>query len=240
MSGMLEAAGLSRRYGWRWALKEVNLAVPWGCSLALLGANGAGKSTLLKMLAGLLRPTAGEVRLDGAPLAARDRGRIGLVGHDPLLYPSLTLRENLEFAAKLFGLARPRRAERIKEVAEGLGLSERLEEPVRFLSQGLRQRASLSRALLHEPDVLLLDEPFSGLDARASDRLERLVNAYLGEGAKRLLVFTTHDPGRACAIAREAALLAGGRVALRVPAGEAASEAFRRALQGAAMGEGTP
>jgi len=229
---MLEAAGLSRRYGWRWALREVNLAMPWGCSLALLGSNGAGKSTLLKMLAGLLRPTAGQVRLDGA---APDRGRIGLVGHDPLLYPSLTLRENLEFAAKLFGLPRQGRAERIEEVGEWLGLAERLDEPVRYLSQGLRQRASLCRALLHAPDVLLLDEPFSGLDVRAADRLERLVNGYMG-GGKRLLVFTTHDPERAGAIAKEAALLAGGRVAMRVPAGEAG--AFRSVLQGAAAREG--
>ena len=230
---MLEAAGLSRRYGWRWALREVDLAVPWGCSLALLGANGAGKSTLLKTLAGLLRPTSGEVRLDGAP---PDRGRIGLVGHDPLLYPALTLRENLEFAAKLFGLPRRRRAERIREAADALGLSDRLEEPVRSLSQGLRQRASLSRALLHEPDVLLLDEPFSGLDVRSADRLERLGNAYMGGAAERLLVFTTHDPVRAGSIAREAVLLAEGRVALRVPAAEAASDSFRRALQGAGEG----
>lgn len=233
MSGMLEAAGLSRRYGWRWALREVDLAVPWGCALALLGANGAGKSTLLKTLAGLLRPTSGEVRLDGAPLASAGRGRIGMVGHDPLLYPALTLRENLEFAAKLFGLARARRAERIGEAADLLGLADRLDDPIRSLSQGLRQRAALSRALLHEPDILLLDEPFSGLDVRSAERLERLVEGYMGGGARRILVFTTHDPERARAIAHEAALLAGGRLAMRVPAGEVASDAFRRTLQGA-------
>ncbi|MEK6710188.1 MAG: ABC transporter ATP-binding protein [Nitrospinota bacterium] len=237
---MLEAAGLSRRYGWRWALREVSMTIPWGSSLALLGANGAGKSTLLKMLAGLLRPTEGQVRLDGAPITARDRGRIGMLGHDPLLYPSLTLQENLEFSAKLFGMARARRGERIREVAEWLGLSSRLDDPIRSLSQGLRQRAALSRALLHGPDILFLDEPFAGLDVRAADRLERLVGEYTAEGRGRILVFTTHEPGRARAIAREAVLLAEGRVALRVPAAEVASQAFRAALHGPPPGEGGP
>ncbi len=235
---MLEAVGVARRFGWRWALKGVDLAVSRGRPLALLGPNGSGKSTLLKTLAGLLRPTRGEVRLDGQPLAAWGRGRVGLVGHEPLLYPSLTVRENLRFFGKIHGLPRARREERLGELAEALGLDGRLDEPVRALSQGLRQRAALARALLHDPELVLMDEPFSGLDPEAADRLEGMVRALCAEGRGRIVVFATHDVARARSLAREGILLAEGRVALRAPAEDLAAGAFARALREAPAGEG--
>lgn len=229
---MLEAVGVTRRFGWRWALRGVDLAVSRGRPLALLGANGSGKTTLLKTFAGLLRPTGGEVRLDGKPLASHARGRIGLLGHEPLLYPSLTVRENLRFYGRLFGLPRGRIDSRLSGLAETLGLAGRLDEPVRALSQGFRQRAALARALLHEPEVILLDEPFAGLDLEAAERLEAMVGALCAAdgGAKpgRIVLFATHDPARARAIAKEAAVLAEGRVAFR-----GASEALSRAFLGA-------
>jgi len=230
---MLEAVGLTRRFGWRWALRGIDLALGRGGSLALLGPNGSGKTTLLKILAGLLRPSDGEVSLDGRPLAAGGRGRVGLLGHEALLYPSLTIRENLRFFGRLFGLPLPRAGERIAALAERLRLADRLDEPVRALSQGLRQRAAMARALLHEPEVILLDEPFSGLDPRAAGDLEALVRELCGGGDenRRIVVFTTHDLGRARSIAKEAAVLADGRVVLRAPAGEVSDEALLRAFQ---------
>ena len=208
---MLEALGVSRRYGWRWALRDLNLAVSSGETLALLGKNGSGKTTLLKTLAGLLRPSEGEVRVAGQPLSRGAKGGIGLLSHDPMLYAGLTVRENLDYFAKLFGVASGEIPGRVESLGEKLDISDRLDEPVRVLSQGLRQRAALARALLHEPGIVLLDEPFSGLDPEAAGRLENVVGA-LCEGSERIVVFTTHDLSKAFDMASKIAVLAGGRL----------------------------
>ena len=208
---MLEALGVSRRYGWRWALKDLSLAISPGETLALLGKNGSGKTTLLKSFAGLLRPTAGAVQLNGEPLSREAKGRIGLLSHEPMLYAGLTIRDNLGYFARLFGMESGEIPVRVRLLAETLDIGERLDEPVRVLSQGLRQRAALARALLHDPGVVLLDEPFSGLDPDAAERLENVVRA-LCEGRERIVVFTTHDLSKAFDMAGRIAVLAGGRL----------------------------
>ena len=208
---MLEAIGVSRRYGWRWALKDLNLSVSPGETLALLGKNGSGKTTLLKTLAGLLKPTDGAVCLSGQPISREAKGRIGLLSHEPMLYEGLTVRENLGYFAKLFGMESGEVPGRVGLLTDTLSISERLNEPVRILSQGLRQRAALARALLHEPEVVLLDEPFSGLDPEASGRLANVVRA-LCEHRERIVVFTTHDLSKAFEMADRIAVLAGGRL----------------------------
>lgn len=214
---MLELRGISRRYGRRWALREVTLSIPRGTSMALLGANGSGKTTLLKTVAGLLQPHSGEIHLDGKAVDTPARKKIGFLSHEPYLYAPLTLRENLNFFGKLFGFGRAEISARIEHLASSLSLTARMDEPVRVLSQGLRQRAALARALLHDPEILLLDEPFAGLDPVAVSRLEEI----LGEvNAGRVVLMTLHDTARARKLTQEIAVLSRGRLVLRGEAGQ--------------------
>ena len=230
---MLEATQVSRRYGWRWALQGVDFALGRGQRVAILGANGSGKTTLLRVLAGLLRPTEGEVHFDGAPLSSSNRGRIGLLSHDPFLYPALTLKENLEYFGKLYHLSVDAIEKRKDHLTDILGLRERLNDPVRILSQGLRQRASMARAMLHEPDVLLLDEPFAGLDPGAAERLESTLVDLAGKerGEGRSLLLTTHDVSRALALSDEVAVLATGKVVIRRKTQEVSTEELTQAVE---------
>jgi ABC-type multidrug transport system ATPase subunit len=174
-----------------------------------VGPNGAGKTTLLRILAGLMRPSAGQVRVLGQPLEharPQTRGAIGLLSHQSLLYDDLTLLENLTFAARLYGLDRPR------EVAEAAlaqaGLADRADEQPRRLSRGLLQRAAIARALLHRPRVLLLDEPFTSLDAAASARLRADLGMRLAVGLGMVLV--THHLTEAWELASRVAVLVNG------------------------------
>ena len=196
----IEAVGLERRFGERRALHGVSLAVPAGATLAVLGPNGAGKSTLLRVLAGLLRPHAGRLRVDGP---------VGLLGHEPMLYRDLTVRENLRYHAQLHRVGR----ERVEEVLAAVGLRERAGDTVRELSRGLLQRAAAARAVLHDPPVLLLDEPFANLDPAAVERLAPLI----GAGTGRTRVLTSHDPEAALRDADLALGLRDGAVALLGP-----------------------
>ena len=159
-----------------------------GQSLAVLGPNGAGKTTLLRVLAGLLRPHRGTVTVDGARLPAeswRVRGRIGYLGHEPLLYRELTARENLRFHARLHRVGRAR----VEEILSAVGMERRGDEPVRDLSRGMAQRVAAARAVLHDPPILLLDEPRAGLDPAAA----RLLEPLLGRASGRTRVLVTHD-----------------------------------------------
>jgi heme exporter protein A len=190
----VELHGLGRAYGDRVALAGVSLTLPAGRTLAVFGANGAGKTTLLRILATLLRPHAGEVRVLGAALpkeAWRVRGRIGLLSHEPLLYRDLSARENLRFHARLHGVA-PDRGEAL---LAAVGLTGRADEPVRALSRGMAQRVAICRTALHEPDLLLLDEPLANLDPGAAEAVAPLIGR--GTGATRVLISHDVDAGLA-------------------------------------------
>jgi heme exporter protein A len=192
----IELAGLRRDFGDRTALADVELRVEPGESVAVLGPNGSGKSTLLRILAGLLRPSSGAVSVLGCDLPKethRLRGRVGYLGHEPLLYRDLTPRENLELAAALHGLEPEAAAARIGRLLDAVGMSTRAGDRVAELSAGMRQRIDICRAVLHEPDLLLLDEPDAHLDPEARRRIAPLIAA--GDGRTRVLV--SHDRGAA-------------------------------------------
>jgi len=208
----IELDGLTRRYGERVALQDVTLTVPAGTTLVVFGPNGAGKSTLLRVLATLLRPHSGVVRVLGRALPDDGwavRGRIGLLTHEPLLYRDLSGRENLRFHARLHGVG----FDRVEELLERVGLRLRADDRVHTYSRGMVQRLAVCRAVLHDPDVLLLDEPRANLDPAAADLVEPLIGAASG----RTRVVTSHDPAGGLAEADIALGLRGGRAAFVAP-----------------------
>lgn len=191
----IAVAGLRRDYGDRPALDGVGFELAAGESMVVLGPNGAGKTTLLRVLATLLRPSGGEARVLGCSLpdeAWRLRGRIGYLGHEPLLYRDLSGRENLRFQARLHGIERAAAEGRIEELLRAVGMERRGEGRVAELSAGMRQRLSICRCVLHRPELLLLDEPDSNLDAEGRELARELI----GPGAGRTRVLVTHDPER--------------------------------------------
>jgi heme exporter protein A len=205
--------GAGRRYGERAALRDVSLDLQAGQTLVVFGPNGAGKTTLLRMLATLLRPHAGEVRVLGRALPDDGyavRGRIGFLGHEPLLYRELSGRENLRFHARLHRVA----AARVEAVLEAVGMQRRADDPVAELSRGMVQRLAVARAVLHEPELLLLDEPLANLDPAAVAQVLPLI----GAGGGRTRVLTSHDPVGGLVGADVALGLKGGRAALLAPA----------------------
>jgi len=210
----LVLAGLRRDFDERPALDGVDLTLCRGESLVVLGPNGAGKTTLLRILATLLRPSGGEVRVLGAQLpgeAWKARGRIGFLGHEPLLYRDLSGRENLRFHAQLHGLRGEAAEARIERLLTTIGMERRAEQRVAELSAGMRQRLAICRCVLHEPELLLLDEPDSNLDAEGRELARELI----GPGESRARVLVTHDPERALPDADQVLRLgAGGRVAV--------------------------
>ena len=208
MSFALRTHRLEKRFGPLIALHPLDLELAGGAALAVLGPNGAGKSTLLRLLAGLARPTGGTIELDaGARSRVQRRRNVGLVGHATFLTPTLTTRENLLLAAKLHGIAAPdERAARALADGELESVAERR---AGALSRGLAQRAAIARALLHDPQLVLLDEPWTGLDTRAAARLSARLEAEKRAG--RTLVIVTHDLGRVVGLAERALVLARGR-----------------------------
>jgi ABC-type multidrug transport system ATPase subunit len=202
---------VSRYYGRRRALSRVSLEFPGGRIVGLLGPNGAGKSTLLSILATLISPSAGEVRYGSRASSEAGpalRARLGLLAHDLHLYPELTARENLLFFARLYGLQDAGR--RVEHALERAGLGERGDDQVAGFSRGMRQRLALERALIHEPRLLLLDEPFTGLDdASAAALVERLREL---RADKRVIVVATHDLDVADGLLDRAAVLREGRL----------------------------
>jgi heme exporter protein A len=210
----IELADLGRAYGERVALAGVTLAVDPGQTLAVFGANGAGKTTLLRILATLLRPHRGSARVLGRELP-RDgwavRGRVGFLGHDPLLYRDLTARENLRFHARLHDVA----ADRIETLLDAVGMRRRADDPVHTYSRGMLQRVAVCRAVLHAPELLLLDEPLAGLDPGAAAAVAPLIS-----GGTRVLI--SHDVEHGLAEADVVLGLRAGRAALLAPAAEVA------------------
>ena len=221
---VISLRSLRRDYNDRPVLRDVSLELAAGQTLVVLGPNGAGKTTLLRILATLLRPTAGEVEALGARLprdAWKVRGRVGYLGHLPLLYRELSIVENLELNARLHGVEHA--PERIAELLGGAGLERRGDELVRNLSAGMLQRAAVCRALLHDPALLLLDEPGSHLDVAGAE----VVEAMLAPAPGRSRVLITHEVERGLEAADSVlALAAGGSVAYAGPAsGLTATEA---------------
>jgi heme exporter protein A len=192
------------------ALDGLDLDVDAGLSLAVLGPNGAGKSTLLRLIAGLARPTAGDLRIDGEG-AQRCRARVGYIGHATLLYTALTARENLIFAARVQGVADA--AGRAQALLEEEGLGAAADRLVGGLSRGMAQRVAIARGLVNDPAIVLLDEPFTGLDRRAAQRLAERLEALRRAG--HTLILVTHDLARAAQLADAALVLSRGRVAHR-------------------------
>jgi heme exporter protein A len=217
----LEVEGLARHYGEREALGDVSLSLAAGQTLVVFGPNGAGKTTLLRVLATLLRPHAGSVRVLGSSLPGEAwavRGRVGLLGHEPLLYRELSARENLRFHARLHGVGEARVGELLEHVAMGA----RANEPLRTLSRGMVQRVAVARAVLHDPELLLLDEPHSNLDPAAVELVEPLIGAGAGTdaGGRRTRVICSHDPTGDLAQADVVLGLRAGRPALLRAAAE--------------------
>ena len=194
---MLRAEGLKHRFGAVRALDDVSFSVQPGQTLAVFGPNGAGKTTLLKVLAGLIQPQRGSAQVQGG------RRAIGWIGHQPQLYAQLTVRENLRFWASLYDVSPS------EELLARLGLVDYADRPVRALSRGLVQRVAIARALVHDPRVLLLDEPFTGLDRVAAESLRRLLGDVMKQGGASVLV--THNVEEGTELATDVAFMRAGR-----------------------------
>jgi heme exporter protein A len=205
---VVEVAELTRAFGSRTAVAGVTFSLDAGECLALFGPNGAGKTTLLRVLAGLLKPTSGNARIAGIPLPGGSlaRARVGLISHHTLLYDALSPRENVSFAARLYGIRQPR--ERVDDALRRMSLLERADAPVRFLSRGMQQRVSIARAMVHSPQVVLADEPYSGLDDSGARALTSLLRELLSVGTSIIIV--THNLLEGLSLATHAAVMQRG------------------------------
>jgi heme exporter protein A len=215
---IIQADKLVKAYGLLPVLRGLTLDVPRGQFLALLGANGSGKSTLIRLLTGLARPTTGTLQIGGWTLpdeSAAVRSQIGLVSHRLLLYENLTAQENLRFFGRLYNLSGKALDDRITVVLEQVGLYRRRNDLARHYSRGMAQRLSIARAILHDPDVLLLDEPHTGLDAASSQTLDRLLTDARQHG--RTVVMATHQFDKTVELADRAVVIARGVIGYDSP-----------------------
>ncbi|HEU5466250.1 MAG TPA: ABC transporter ATP-binding protein [Gemmatimonadales bacterium] len=208
---MLWADGVRHRFGGVPALDDVSFTLPAGHTLALFGPNGSGKTTLLKVLAGLIKPNLGHAGVQGG------RGAIGWIGHQSLLYGQLTVRENLRFWGSLYRVRTPVLDARIASLTARVDLREQLDRRVGTLSRGQTQRAAIARALIHDPSVLLLDEPFTGLDRVAASELTALVKEFAGAGEGRATILVTHNVEEGTDLATDVAVLKTGRLVEFMP-----------------------
>jgi len=222
----IEAHALTRTFGRRVAVRALTFAVNDGECLALFGPNGAGKTTLLRVLAGLLRPTSGTAYIGGVKLpggGADARAVVGLISHQSMLYSALTALENIEFTARLYGVESPREA--AIRALHWMRLEDRADSPVRSLSRGLQQRVSIARAIVHEPRVVLLDEPYTGLDETGAAALSAALESLKGSGAA--LVLVTHHLGEGLALATHTAIMRDGQFVKHEPRGTLELDAYR-------------
>jgi heme exporter protein A len=213
---MIEVRKLVKRFGLKPVLRGLDFFAEAGEFVAILGPNGAGKTTFLRILASLSRPTLGEVRVAGFRLpdqAAAVRRRLGVVSHLPLLYGDLTAEENLRFYTRLYGVEREDR--RVAEVLELVGLSSRRRDLVRTFSRGMQQRLAIGRAVLHDPDVILFDEPHTGLDQEACTMLDGVLRRVAAQG--RTIVMTSHDLARIADLASRFDVLSRGTIIASTP-----------------------
>lgn len=213
---LISAQNVRKRYGRKQVLRGVNLSVAAGQVVALLGANGAGKTTFMRIVSGLLRPDRGAIELGGVSqrnAGAELRRYVGLVSHAPLLYDNLSGWENLRFFARMYDMVEPE--PRIEALLRAVDLWLRRRDPVRTYSRGMLQRLSIARAILHDPPVLLLDEPDTGLDLDSMEMLQRLIR-HLG-AANRAILFSTHNWEQALTWSDEVCLLCAGRIVHQQP-----------------------
>lgn len=222
----LEVRDLTRAFGVRKALDGVSLELPVGAFLSIFGPNGAGKTTLVKVLTTLLNPSSGSARVLGRDVvsdAVDLRTHIGLISHNPLLYPDLTAEENLLFFAEMYGVEQPH--VRVSELLEAVELDHRKLDLTRTFSRGMLQRLSIARALLHRPEVIFLDEPYSGLDPHAMDILDGLI-AQIRDS--HTFVMISHDLDKGLELCSHALILAKGRVVLYEPREAIDDASFRQ------------
>ncbi len=208
---LIETKALAKFYGLTPVLRGIDLRIPAGQSIALLGSNGAGKTTLLRILSTLVTPSAGAVTINGVDLATQAhliRPLLGVVSHKPLLYEAFTAEENLRFYADLYRLSAPQI--RISALLAQVGLTKQQAQPVKTYSRGMQQRLAVARALLHDPKILLLDEPFTGLDQQAAQLLETILLAAKQTG--KTILISSHQLDRTERLADRAVLLKKGRI----------------------------
>jgi heme exporter protein A len=212
----IQITGLTKAFGNQVALRGVDLSVAEGEFLTLFGPNGAGKTTLIRVVASLMRPTSGQVSIQGKDLdraATSVRRHIGLISHNPLLYGDLTPDENLRFFARMYDL--PKATDRIDAVLEQVGLVARRRDPVRTFSRGMVQRLAIARAILHNPVIMLLDEPYTGLDLQAADMLRSVLQELAA--SDRTVILTTHNLEQGLEMCDRTAILNRGKVAWQGP-----------------------
>jgi heme exporter protein A len=231
---MITARNLYKRFGLKTILRGLDFTVEPGEFVALIGPNGAGKTTLLRILASLSRPSFGEVRIAGYRLpaqAAAVRRRLGVVSHLPLLYGDLTAEENLLFYGRMYAV--PDLPNRVRHVLELVGLAERRRDLVRTFSRGMQQRLAIGRAVLHDPEVMLFDEPHTGLDQDACNMLDTVLREIAARG--RTVVMTSHDLARAGDLASRFDVLSRGVIAASISRSQIAPDQllgfYRQALQ---------
>ena len=201
---------LTKQFGTRKAVDDVTFALPRGAFLSVFGPNGAGKTTLLRMLATLARPSAGSMEIDGLDVREKPdevRERVGLISHNSMLYPDLTAEENLVLYAQLYGVRDPEK--RARELLSAVGLKSRRLDRVGTFSRGMTQRVAIARALVNDPSVVLLDEPYSGLDPHAVEIFDELIAS---QRAGRTFVMVSHDFEKGSALADHVLVMARGRV----------------------------
>lgn len=223
---IIHLQGLTKSFGHHLVLRNIDLEVAKGEFLTLFGPNGAGKTTLIRIVASLTRPTAGKVLIDGqdtSRIATGARRHLGLIAHNPLLYGDLTPDENLRFFARMYDVSD---AEvKISEVLEQVGLTVRRRDPVRTFSRGMVQRLAIARAILHDPQIMLLDEPYTGLDLQAADMLRSVLeNLAL---SNRTVILTTHNLEQGLEMCDRAAILNRGKIAWEGVRADLSVESFK-------------
>jgi heme exporter protein A len=224
---LIQVAGLTKSYGYIKAIKGIDLSLAAGDFLCLFGPNGAGKTTLIRILSTLIKPTSGRVEIAGYNLAEDTqelRSQIGVISHATYLYGSLTALENIKLYAKLYGMSHPE--QRARELIEQVGLAEREHHLVRTFSRGMQQRLSIARALIHQPRIILLDEPYTGLDQHAAHLLSDLLNQ-LNDG-ERTIILISHNLSRGLALANRVAIMVEGKLIYDQPRNQVKETEFEQ------------
>ncbi len=223
MGSIISVKGLTKRFAGHVALHDIDLNIEQGEFVIILGPNGAGKTTLLKILETLVRPSYGSIKIGGLELsrsAVEIRKKIGAISHESYLYDDLTVEENLHFYGKMYGLPESELTVRIQTLLEQLHLEQRCMDRVSTLSRGMKQRLSIARSLIHDPDIILMDEPYTGLDLRSACDLDKML---LENSRKVTVLMVTHDLERAFVICDRVIILSAGKIAVDMRKQEIAS-----------------